>query len=55
MSPTKWVELTAVIGIFTKNGVGGGTYAQFDTAFKFASSVSVEFELYLFLVVFISS
>ena len=25
MSPTKWVELTAAIGIITKNGVGGGT------------------------------
>ena len=28
MSPTKWVELTAAIGILTKNGAGGGTYAQ---------------------------
>ena len=47
MSPTKWVELTAAIGILTKNGVGGGTYAQRDIAFKFANWVSVEFELYL--------
>lgn len=47
MSPTKWVELTAAIGIFTKNGAGGGTYAQRDIAFKFANWVSVEFELYL--------
>ena len=31
MSPTKWVELTAAIGILTKNGAGGGTYAQRDT------------------------
>ena len=28
MSPTKWVELIAAIGILTKNGAGGGTYAQ---------------------------
>lgn len=47
MSPTRWVELTAAIGIFTKNGAGGGTYAQRDIAFKFANWVSVEFELYL--------
>ena len=47
MSPTRWVELTSAIGIFTKNGAGGGTYAQRDIAFKFANWVSVEFELYL--------
>ena len=47
MSPTKWVELTSAIGIVTKNGAGGGTYAQRDIAFKFANWVSVEFELYL--------
>lgn len=47
MSPTRWVELTGAIGFITKNGAGGGTYAQRDIAFKFASWVSVEFELYL--------
>jgi hypothetical protein len=47
MSPTRWVELTGAIGIITKNGAGGGTFAQRDIAFKFASWVSVEFELYL--------
>lgn len=47
MSPTRWVELTNAIGIITKNGAGGGTFAQRDIAFKFASWVSVEFELYL--------
>lgn len=47
MSPTRWVELTNAIGIITKNGAGGGTYAQRDIAFKFASWVSVEFDLYL--------
>lgn len=49
MSPTRWVELTAAIGILTKNGAGGGTYAQRDIAFKFANWVSVEFELYLLM------
>ncbi len=47
MSPTRWVELTRAIGIINKLGRDGGTYAQRDIAFKFASWVSVEFELYL--------
>ena len=47
MSPTRWVETTDAIGIITKNGANGGTYAERDIAFKFASWVSVEFELYL--------
>ena len=47
MSPSRWVELTGAVGILSKNGAGGGTYAQRDIAFKFASWVSVEFELYL--------
>ena len=47
MSPSRWIELTASIGIITQKGAGGGTYAQHDIAFKFASWVSVEFELYL--------
>lgn len=47
LSPTRWVEITSAIGIITKSGAGGGTYAQRDIAFKFASWVSVEFELYL--------
>ena len=47
MSPSRWVETTGAIGIITKNGAGGGTYAQRDIAFKCASWVSVEFELYL--------
>ena len=47
MSPTRWVELTNAVGIICKSGANGGTYAQKDIAFKFASWVSVEFELYL--------
>lgn len=47
MSPSRWIEITNAIGIVTKNGVNGGTYAERDIAFKFASWISVEFELYL--------
>lgn len=47
MSPSRWAELTGAMGIITKNGACGGTYAQRDIAFKFAIWVSVEFELYL--------
>ena len=47
LSPTRWTELTNAIGIVCTTGRTGGTYAQRDIAFKFASWVSVEFELYL--------
>ena len=47
LSPSRWIELTGAIGIISKSGNNGGTYAQRDIAFKFASWVSVEFELYL--------
>jgi len=47
MSPTRWVEVTNAIGIFTKTGSGGGTYAHEDIAFEFASWISSEFKLYL--------
>ncbi len=46
MSPTKWVESTNAKGIIVKSGRYGGTYAHKDIAFKFASWISVEFELY---------
>lgn len=49
MSPTKWIETTDAIGIITKNGNGGGTYAHQDIAFEFASWVSAEFKLYMLL------
>ncbi len=44
---SRWIELTGAIGIISKAGNNGGTFAQRDIAFKFASWVSVEFELYL--------
>jgi hypothetical protein len=49
MSPTKWIEKTKAIGIITKAGLGGGTYAHQDIAFEFAAWISAEFKLYLLL------
>ena len=46
ISPTKWIESTNAKGIIVKSGRYGGTYAHKDIAFKFASWISVEFELY---------
>ena len=46
LSPTKWIERTNAIGLFVRSGRYGGTYAHKDIAFKFASWISVEFELY---------
>ncbi len=46
MSPQKWIANTNAIGIVAKSGRYGGTYAHKDIAFKFASWISVEFELY---------
>lgn len=47
LSPTKWIETTNAIGIISKVGSGGGTYAHLDIAFEFASWVSAEFKLYM--------
>ena len=47
MTPSKWIKLTGAIGIQSKAGRYGGTYAHRDIAFEFASWVSVEFKLYL--------
>ena len=48
LSPLKWVTSTNATGIIVKSGRYGGTYAHRDIAFKFASWISVEFELYLY-------
>jgi len=47
ISPQRWIEVTNSIGLISKSGKNGGTYAHKDIAFKFASWISVEFELYL--------
>ncbi len=47
LSPKKWIDATNAIGIIAKSGRYGGTYAHKDIALKFASWISVEFELYI--------
>ena len=47
LAPQKWIESTDAIGLVSKSGKGGGTYAHRDIAFEFASWVSVEFKIYL--------
>lgn len=47
MSPQKWITNTGAIGIISRSGHGGGTYAHKDIAFEFASWVSPEFKLYI--------
>lgn len=47
LSPKKWIEATGAIGIYSKAGRYGGTYAHRDIAFEFGSWLSPEFKLYL--------
>lgn len=47
LSPQKWIKQTNAIGIVSKSGKGGGTFAHKDIAFEFASWISPEFKLYL--------
>ncbi len=47
LSPKRWIEATESIGMCSKSGRGGGTYAHRDIAFEFASWISAEFKLYV--------
>ena len=47
MSPQRWIKETNAIGIISKSGNNGGTFAHSDIAFEFASWLSPEFKLYL--------
>ena len=47
MSPKKWIETTNAIGIVSKAGRYGGTYAHSDIAMSFATWISPEFQLYI--------
>jgi hypothetical protein len=47
LTPKQWIDRTRAVGIVSKAGRYGGTYAHKDIAFEFASWVSVEFKLYL--------
>ncbi len=47
MSPKKWIEATNAIGIYSKSGRNGGTYAHKDIAFNFGMWLSPTFQLYV--------
>ena len=47
MSPQRWIKETNAIGIISKSGNNGGTFAHTDIAFEFASWQTPEFKLYL--------
>ena len=47
LSPKRWIEATAAIGMHSKSGRNGGTFAHRDIAFEFASWISAEFKLYI--------
>ena len=47
MSPKKWIETTSAIGMVSKAGRYGGTYAHSDIAMSFATWISPEFQLYI--------
>ncbi|MDP3431385.1 MAG: KilA-N domain-containing protein [Bacteroidota bacterium] len=47
LTPKRWIETTRAIGIVSKTGRYGGTFAHRDIAFEFASWLSAEFKFYL--------
>jgi len=47
LSPQKWIESTNAVGLVSRAGRTGGTFAHKDIAFEFASWISSEFKLYL--------
>ena len=47
MSPKKWIESTNAIGIISKAGRYGGTFAHKDIAFSFGMWLSPTFQLYV--------
>ena len=47
LSPKKWIEKTNSIGVISRSGRNGGTFAHKDIAFEFATWISPEFKLFL--------
>lgn len=47
LSVKSWIEYTGAIGIYSKEGKQGGTFAHKDIAFEFGSYISPIFKLYL--------
>jgi hypothetical protein len=47
LTPKRWIETTSAIGIVSKSGRNGGTFAHIDIAFEFATWLSASFKFYL--------
>jgi hypothetical protein len=47
LTPKRWIEATNAIGIVSKTGRYGGTFAHKDIAFEFATWLSASFKFYL--------
>ena len=47
LSPSRWIVATNAIGIISKAGRYGGTFAHKDIAFEFGMWISAEFKIYL--------
>ena len=47
LTPQQWIKATDAIGIVSKSGRYGGTYAHTDIAFEFAMWISPEFKVYI--------
>jgi len=47
LTAKQWIKKTGAIGLVSKPGRYGGSFAHKDIAFEFASWISVEFKLYL--------
>lgn len=47
LTPKQWIEATGAVGIISKPGRYGGTFAHKDIAFEFAAWIAVEFKLFL--------
>lgn len=47
LSPKQWIEKTGAMGMESRTGRGGGTYAHRDIALEFCSSLSAAFRLYM--------
>ncbi len=47
LTAKRWIDATRAVGLVSKAGRYGGTFAHKDIAFEFASWISVEFKLYL--------
>jgi hypothetical protein len=45
MTPAKWIAATDAIGIISRPGRNGGTYAHKDIAFEFGTWISPQFKM----------